>query len=180
MQYLQYSQTRIDAMRIAIKAFCIALPLAILITSIAWAIAGSPIAILIAAFAWGIGIAVGFARPSDSPMRVVNLVLKTICVALITTFVGWILATTAFANPYLTMDAARNQALNHVWYYHCDGYTHCYQYPSLAGGSYRMTDTKVAVNVIEYNRSGACQGRLYVRSLEGGGAKVYWESLWVC
>lgn len=92
-----------------------------------------------------------------------------------------VIVTAAKADPYLTMDAARNFALNHVWYDECKQWTNCYAGPDLAGNTYRVTDRKVSVHVNRYWRGlGQCTGRVWVRIKDDGSLTVYDESLWVC
>lgn len=177
MQYLQYTQTRMDATRIAVKSFFIALPLAIIITAIAWSIKALPLAVILAMFAWVIGATVGFANLRHR-IRAVGYVVKTVFVAAIITALAWGIGTaSSFANPYLTLDRARNFALNHVWYDDCRQYTYCYAFPSLAGGTTRIGDSKVKVHVTQWKYNlGGCDGWVWVRTLTDNSLKVYDES----
>lgn len=98
-------------------------------------------------------------------------VIAALCVA----------APAAQANPYLTLDRARNFALNHVWYDECNGYQHCSAFPQLDGSTYRIGDSKVNVGVYKWTYSlGRCSGDVYVRTLEDNSLKVYFESLYIC
>lgn len=87
----------------------------------------------------------------------------------------------AKADPYLTMDRARNFALNYVWYTNCNQWDRCYQGPDLAGGTYRISDRKVAVHVNAYFRAwGKCDGTKFVRVRDDNSLTVYDESYWAC